>query len=106
MGVRRGVGGGAWPEPWAQPGEIPQEPLLHVHLRFRQMAIHTAQREDWDGQILHFEGWETYPLGSKKQDKELKLVSLDHNFQFRSDVRVAKSGLSASKPQMARRGSS
>ena len=31
-------------------------------------------------------------MGSKKQDQELKLVSLDHNFQFRTDVRVAKSG--------------
>jgi len=92
-GVRRGVGGGAWPEPWAQPGEIPQGAFYFMCIfDFGKWAVHTAQREDWDGQILHFEGWQTYPLGSEKQDKELKLVSLDHNFQFRSDVRVAKSG--------------
>jgi hypothetical protein len=93
-GVRRGVGGGAWPEPWAQPpGEIPQGAFYFMCIAdFGKWAAHVAQRENWDGQIWHFEGWETYPLGSKKQNEELKLVSLDHDFQFRTDVRVAKSG--------------
>ncbi|MDM7999513.1 MAG: hypothetical protein QUS33_05825 [Dehalococcoidia bacterium] len=92
-GVRRGVGGGAWPEPWAQPGEVPQGAFYFMCIAdFGRWATHVAQRENWDGQIWHFEGWETYPLGSKKQDQVLKLVSLEHDFQFLSHVRVAKSG--------------
>jgi hypothetical protein len=92
-GVRRGVGGGSWPEPWAQPGEIPQGAFYFMCIfDFGTRAIHTAQREDSEGRIEHFEGWETYPLGSRKQDRELQMVELDHDFRFRPDVRVVKSG--------------
>ncbi len=92
-GVRRGVGGGSWPEPWAQPGEIPQGAFYFMCIfDFGTRAIHAAQRENWDGQVWHFEGWETYPLGSRKEGQELKMVGLDHRFRFRPDVRVVKSG--------------
>lgn len=92
-GVRRGVGGGAWPEPWVQPSEIPPGAFYFMCIfEFEKYAIHVAQRETWDGQIWHFEGWETYPYGSGKEDNELRLVSLEHNFQFRPDIRVIKSG--------------
>ncbi len=92
-GVRRGVGGGSWPEPMAQPDEVPPGAFYFMCIfDFEKWLTHVAQRENWDGQIWHFEGWETYPFGSEKEGKELKLVSLEHDFQFRSDVRVIKSG--------------
>ena len=92
-GVRRGVGGGSWPEPMAQPGEIPPGAFYFMCIfEFENWATHVAQRESWDGQIWHFEGWETYPFGSKREAEEVQLVSLEHDFQFRSDVRVIKSG--------------
>lgn len=92
-GVRRGVGGGSWPEPWAQPTEIPPGAFYFMCIfEFEKYMIHVAQRENWEGQIWHFEGWETYPFGSEREGKELKLVGLEHDFQFRPDVRVIKSG--------------
>ncbi len=92
-GVRRGVGGGSWPEPLAQPSEIPPGAFYFMCIfEFDDYAIHVAQRETWDGQIWHFEGWETYPLGSDKENKELLLTSLEHDFRFRPDIRVIESG--------------
>jgi hypothetical protein len=47
-------------------------------------------RESWEGKPLHFSGGVFYPYGGQKE--ELKLVSMEHDFQFRPDIRQIKSG--------------
>lgn len=92
-GVRRGVGGGSWPEPLAQPEEIPPGVLYFMCMfEFEEYMIHCAVREDWEGKPWHFEGWVTYPYGSGKEGQALELVSVEHDLQFRPDVRMIKSG--------------
>lgn len=92
-GVRRGVGGGSWPEPMAQPEEIPQGVLYFMCIfEFEKYMIHCAVREDWEGKPYHFEGWVTYPYGSDKEGEGLQLVSVEHDLTFRPDIRLMESG--------------
>jgi hypothetical protein len=92
-GVRRGVGGGSWPEPLAQPGEIPEGILYFMCIfDFGTYMVHCAIREDAEGKPWHFEGWEIYPYESGKEDQELHLGSVEHDLQFRPDVRMIESG--------------
>ncbi len=90
-GVRRGGGGGSWPEPLMQPSEIPQGVLYFLCIaNFEKYMIHCAVREDWDGTPNHFEGYVIYPYGSERE--ALKLVSVEHDLEFHRDLRLIKSG--------------
>jgi hypothetical protein len=93
-GTRMGGGGGTLPEgAFLQPSEIPEGIFYCMGIfDFGNWAIHFATREDFEGKSLHFEGWVFYPFGSEKEDQELQLLSVEHDLQFRSDIRVIKSG--------------
>jgi hypothetical protein len=92
-GVRHGSGGGTLRDPMAQPEEIPPGVLYCMGIfDFGKWLVHFAVREDWEGKPWHFEGWVFYPYGSKKEGEVLNLVSVEHDFQFRSDLRIIKSG--------------
>jgi hypothetical protein len=52
--------------------------------------LHFAQRENANGDRWHFEGSLHYPLDSQKPS--VPLMTVEHDFRFRSDVRVIESG--------------
>ena len=86
-GIRRG---GGVPETGVQP-YLPTGYLFHFGImQFEKWGASYHIREDGDGTLLHFSGGVFYPYGSEKE--ELKLASVDHDFQFRSDIRQMKSG--------------
>ena len=87
-GIRRG---GGVPETGVQPGEIPTGYLFSFGImQFDKWGATYHVRETWEGKPLHFSGGVFYPYGSQKE--ELKLVSMEHDFQFRPDIRQIKSG--------------
>jgi hypothetical protein len=93
-GVRRGGGGGSIAEPsYMQPEEIPQGVLYFMGIfRFKEWMVHFAQREDWEGKRWHFEGRIYHPFGSEKEKEEVPVLGVEHDFQFRSDLRLIQSG--------------
>jgi len=87
-GIRRG---GGVPETGVQPGEIPTGYLFSFGImQFDKWGATYHLRETWEGKPLHFSSGVFYPYGSQKE--ELKLVSMEHDFQFRPDIRQIKSG--------------
>ena len=87
-GIRRG---GGVPETGVQPGEIPTGYLFSFGImQFEKWGVSYHLRETWDEKTLHFCGGVFYPYGSQKE--ELKLASMEHDFQFRPDIRQMKSG--------------
>lgn len=93
-GVRWGGGGGSVAEsPMMQPEEVPPGVLYFTGIfDFGKWLIHFGVREDPEGRPWHFEGWVYYPYGSGGEREELKLVGVEHDFQFRPDVRLIESG--------------
>lgn len=93
-GTRRGGGGGSVPEgSFLQPPEIPEGVLYFMGIfHFKRWMVHFAQREDWQGKRWHFEGGIYYPLGSKQEKEEVPVLTVEHDFKFRPDLRVIKSG--------------
>ena len=87
-GVRRG---GGVPETGVQPGEVPTGHLFNfVAIQFEKWSATYHLREGWDGTPLNFGGSICYPHQSQKE--ELKLASVEHDYQLRSDMRQMKSG--------------
>lgn len=87
-GIRRG---GGVPETGVQPGEIPQGYVFQFSLmQFPQWGVFFEQAEDWDGTLHHSDGAVFYPYGSQKE--ELKLVNIEHDYQFRPDIRLLTGG--------------
>ena len=87
-GIRRG---GGVPETGVQPGEIPVGYLFGLGvMQFDGWGASYHMRETWDGKPLHFSGGLFYPYGSDKQP--LDLTGIEHNFEFRDDMRQMKAG--------------
>lgn len=92
-GVRRGGGGGAWPEPMAQQEAPPPGVLYFMCIfDFGSWMVHCAVREDHQGRPNHFEGWVSYPRGSAKHGQQIQLTGVDHDLTFRKDARLATKG--------------
>ena len=87
-GVRRG---GGVPETGVQPTYLPEGYLFHFNaLHFDQWGASYHVREDWDGTPLHFSGGVFYPYGAGKE--EIRLASVQHDLEFRQDIRQMKGG--------------
>ena len=87
-GIRRG---GGVPETGVQPGDIPPGYCFHYSLmQFPNWAVFFEVQEDWEGKPFHTSGAVFYPYGSGKE--ELKLVSVEHEYQFRPDIRQLTGG--------------
>ncbi len=93
-GTRMGAGGGTLPEgSFLQPPDVPEGIFYCMGIfDFEKWAVHFAVREDFEGRVLHFEGWRFNLNGSEGEGQELQLLSVEHDLQFRSDIRVIKSG--------------
>lgn len=93
-GVRRGGGGGSLPEgSFLQPPEIPEGVLYCMGIfDFKEWMVHFAVREDWEGRPWHFEGGVYYPLGSAREGEGVALESVEHDLQFRPELRIIKAG--------------
>jgi hypothetical protein len=87
-GVRRG---GGVPETGVQPGEIPEGYLYNMIVsQFEGFGATYHTRETWEEKSRHFSGGVYYPLGSGKE--EIEVTSVNHNFQFRPDIRQISGG--------------
>ena len=87
-GVRRG---GMVPEVGVQPTYLPEGYLFHFNaMHFDQWGASYHIREDWDGMPLHFSGGVFFPYGSDRPD--IRLAGMQHEFQFRDDIRQMKGG--------------
>ena len=87
-GIRRT---GAESETGVQPGEIPPGFCFQFSLmQFPEWGVFFEQPEDWEGKPFHSSGAVFYPYGSGKE--ELKLVNIEHDYQFRPDIRQLTSG--------------
>ena len=92
-GTRGGAGGGVLAEPHAQPEEVPPGSLYCMGIfNFDKYLVNFAVVEDWEGKRSYYDGRVFYPYGSEREGEVLTLVSVEHDFQFRSDIRVIKSG--------------
>jgi hypothetical protein len=82
-GIRRG--GAEYSETGVQPGDIPEGFFYNgVFWQFDKWGACYHIREDGDGKITNFSGAVFYPYGSGKED--LELASIEHDFQFRTDI--------------------
>jgi len=87
-GIRRG---GGVPETGVQPGEVPQGYLYNFMLaQFDDWGVTYHTREDWDSRRLAFSGGVLRPIGSREQGK--KVLSVDHRYTFKPDVRHINGG--------------
>jgi len=87
-GIRRG---GGIPETGVQPWEAPEGYLYSWGvMQFDKWGAAYHIRETWEGTPLVSSGAVFYPYGSEKED--LKLATLEHDFQFRPDLRKMTSG--------------
>jgi hypothetical protein len=81
-GIRRG---GGVPETGVQPGEIrPGGMFNFIVMQFDKWGFGYQLREDWEGKASVFSGGVFYPYGSQKE--KLELASVEHDFQFRTDI--------------------
>jgi len=91
-GIRRGAVESQ--ETGVQPTEIPPGGMYSgTFSQFENWGFCYHTRENWQAKPMHFAGSVFYPYGSGKED--IKLVKLEHDFQFRTDIpgiRQVKSG--------------